>query len=485
MMSEGDNSNENIKTDVESPPSGDTNHLEEAVTIPNDEELEEEAVQHVTQTSIRSTRGAFAVIPGPNIIDIIEPRIFADDAPLSRHSSSTGAVAGSSLGASSSGGGSNNNNNGGGVAGDTYNYRGTPNSLPANIDIIAEATLVPSQHEVEELSQDVPDASQHEVEEESQDVPDATPVDEPSAIGIAIRIRDEPDVEEALQEAPCVNRRSSFASVASSVVLDAVPVLDLRDQELPCDDAHPNKLIRIMHADVKAYYWQRFAFRVCLLLSLLGIGLGLGLGLNKGSSTDEEKDEELMERERLDSFWNDVVLHASPEIDRNNTPPAYIEAINWMMGPDNDYNVNFSLKELKQNKVRYVLALIYYSTGGPGWTRGGLSKAHHCQWNEVIECGMNHHGQRVATEGLFLGDNNLNGTIPTEIGLLGNLKQIQIHNNPNLIGELPESLALLDLKQLLVQNTSIVGSLDYMCDRCGETILCDEYKADVDCDCCN
>jgi len=357
-------------------------------------------------------------------------------------------------------------------------------NLPPNIDITAEATLVPNPDD------DPPQNEGGSLEEEedlygatqNENVPDATPVDEPSSIGI--RIRDEPDVEVTLQ-APCVNRRASFSSVASLVILDAGPVLELPDQAVACDDAHPNKLIRNMHADMKAYYWQRFAFRVCVLLCLLGIGLGLGLGLS-GSSKDEEQVEGLTEGELLNSFWNDIVLHLSPEIDRNNPPPAYNEAINWILGPDNDYNINITMKELRQFKVRYVIALIYYSTGGPGWTRGELSKTHHCQWSdEWIECGMNHHGQHVALEGILLGDNNLNGTLPTEIGLLAALKRLQLHNNPNLEGELPQSLALLDMKQLLIQNTSIVGSLDYMCDRCDETILCEEYKADVDCDCCN
>ena len=143
------------KIDVElSPPPPSRNEapvhqddLVEVVAAVRNHELEEEAVQNVTETSIRSTRGAFAVNPGPHD-NSIEPRFFtADDAPLSRHSSDVVAGAGSSLGATgtSSDGGVGNNDGGG--PGDTT-YSG--NYLPANIDIIAEATLVPEEDALKE-----------------------------------------------------------------------------------------------------------------------------------------------------------------------------------------------------------------------------------------------------------------------------------------------------------------------------------------------
>ena len=148
MKKNGESNNE-----LPPPPSDDNNnnneddvsylevHREEllpagAIPPPNHAELEEEAAQHATQASIRSSHGAFAVTPGQN--NSIEPRVFtADDAPSSSRQSSGGAaVAGSSLGATgtllSDGGGSNNNtpsNNGGRGTGGA-NYSG--NYLPAN-----------------------------------------------------------------------------------------------------------------------------------------------------------------------------------------------------------------------------------------------------------------------------------------------------------------------------------------------------------------
>lgn len=125
------------KIDVEpTPPSGNTTYNNEAQNL---EELEEETVRNVTETSIRSTRGAFAVNPGPQ--NSIEPRVLtADDAPLSRHSS-TGAVAGSSLGAtdgtSSDGGGEGGNNNN--------------NNNGSMVEELVEAYIVPDDDEQAEI----------------------------------------------------------------------------------------------------------------------------------------------------------------------------------------------------------------------------------------------------------------------------------------------------------------------------------------------
>jgi len=124
--------------------------------IDNDE-VEAAALQSAVRNSIRTTPGAFAVIP----LDI-EARnnttaAAAADTPRSAPSSADpqDGAADNSLGAtgeaalsSSSYDGANSivtddNGNGGGG-----NYNG--HYLPANIDIIAEATLVPSQHEMEE-----------------------------------------------------------------------------------------------------------------------------------------------------------------------------------------------------------------------------------------------------------------------------------------------------------------------------------------------
>ena len=132
---------------VQSPPTLDN--------IDNDE-VEAAALQSAVRNSIRTTPGAFAVIPLD--IEARNNTTAAADVPLrSAHSSADpqDGAANNSLGAtgeaalsSSSYDGANSivtddNGNGGGG-----NYNG--HYLPVNIDIIAEATLVPSQHEMEE-----------------------------------------------------------------------------------------------------------------------------------------------------------------------------------------------------------------------------------------------------------------------------------------------------------------------------------------------
>ena len=58
-----------------------------------------------------------------------------------------------------------------------------------------------------------------------------------------------------------------------------------------------------------------------------------------------------------------------------------------MLGPDNDLECiyAYSLGESPRHfiKIRYLLALVYFHTGGPDWMRNVnfLSDAHHCNWD--------------------------------------------------------------------------------------------------------
>ena len=61
---------------------------------------------------------------------------------------------------------------------------------------------------------------------------------------------------------------------------------------------------------------------------------------------------------------------------------------------------------------------------------------------------------------LFLAQNNLNGHIPDEFGELKGFYSLNFSNNPDLEGELPESLGnISELKQLILRNTSTTGDV--------------------------
>eukprot|EP00555_Chaetoceros_dichaeta_P012979 CAMPEP_0198265096 /NCGR_PEP_ID=MMETSP1447-20131203/20260_1 /TAXON_ID=420782 /ORGANISM="Chaetoceros dichaeta, Strain CCMP1751" /LENGTH=132 /DNA_ID=CAMNT_0043954381 /DNA_START=61 /DNA_END=456 /DNA_ORIENTATION=- len=88
-----------------------------------------------------------------------------------------------------------------------------------------------------------------------------------------------------------------------------------------------------------------------------------------------------------------------------------------------------------------VLRELFNSTRGNEWTIGNEWTdsdpfCSFCDWAEV-RCKNN----RVT--GLSLANGNLNGPIPTDIGLLSELKKLKLHNN-RLTGNLPEEIGKLN-----------------------------------------
>lgn len=75
---------------------------------------------------------------------------------------------------------------------------------------------------------------------------------------------------------------------------------------------------------------------------------------------------------------------------------------------------------------RYVLATLYYSTNGTGWTTNkNWGDGHECEWYGVgCETGEN---DVVSVTYLDLNSNNLKGTIPQEIGYISSLEQSEYH----------------------------------------------------------
>eukprot|EP00984_Skeletonema_dohrnii_P023103 scaffold12198_cov85-Skeletonema_dohrnii-CCMP3373.AAC.3 len=151
-----DENNNNNNREVQSPPPP-------SCSIDN-AEVETAALQTAVRNSIRTTPGAFAVTPldiarntntataaATTAADVALRSAPSSAAPQQGAGNSLGAAAEVALSSSSDGAFSittNNNSGDGGMRTATNNYNG--HYLPANIDIIAEATLVPSQHEMEE-----------------------------------------------------------------------------------------------------------------------------------------------------------------------------------------------------------------------------------------------------------------------------------------------------------------------------------------------
>eukprot|EP00985_Skeletonema_marinoi_P026813 scaffold21131_cov194-Skeletonema_marinoi.AAC.9 len=93
---------------------------------------------------------------------------------------------------------------------------------------------------------------------------------------------------------------------------------------------------------------------------------------------------------------------------------------------------------------RYILAVLYYATNGEGWGFNGadyrndrwLGIQNECDWYTVT-C------SNSMVMNLYFPNNNLSGTIPSELGSLTNLEYLNLGANAALSGTIPSELGSL------------------------------------------
>ncbi len=115
-------------------------------------------------------------------------------------------------------------------------------------------------------------------------------------------------------------------------------------------------------------------------------------------------------------------------------------------------NKNIHSQVLEQDSL--ALVAFYNSTGGPdwnnnsGWLTGPVST-----WYGITV-------QANRVKKIILNSNNLNGTLPPELGQLDVLVTFAVSNAANLIGEIPNELFQIDsLNELCIGNCSITGPI--------------------------
>jgi len=121
-----------------------------------------------------------------------------------------------------------------------------------------------------------------------------------------------------------------------------------------------------------------------------------------------------------------------------------------------NYDPNFDTRTSKQLVQRFALATLYFGLGR-SWTNGAVLPAQdECLWFEDTGSFCNDDG---GMEALLLSANNLEGgPIPPEIGLLTDLKQVDMSSNfitgtiPTYFGQLPilETLSLAQNELIMV-----------------------------------
>jgi len=137
-------------------------------------------------------------------------------------------------------------------------------------------------------------------------------------------------------------------------------------------------------------------------------------------------------------------------------------AVIWLID-----NTNLSVGNISDEfrlTQKYALLVLYYATRGDLWTNneGWLDPImEECDWNGITCDSMLVNGipQNAVTEIDLIG-NNLDGDFPADIALLLFLQVLDLHENPNLTGQIPTSIGLLSsMVDFSVGNCGMSGPL--------------------------
>ena len=147
--------------------------------------------------------------------------------------------------------------------------------------------------------------------------------------------------------------------------------------------------------------------------------------------------------------------------------PQYL-AFTWL---SNDPNLPEYSNERRIQ--RYAMATIYYSLNGDSWLRNEnwLSERGECDWFSWVArnvCAPTGRRLRVVSDRFFtlrrlvIYYNNLQGTLPPEIGLLTDLEEIHLMGGPQnfITGTLPKELSNLKaLSEVQIANNNLTGTI--------------------------
>lgn len=168
--------------------------------------------------------------------------------------------------------------------------------------------------------------------------------------------------------------------------------------------------------------------------------------------------------ESLRSFLISSSVTTEDNLFEDPATPQY-QALQWLAYQDPE---QMSPKQGNRLIQRYVLAVLYYSTGGEeSWldSMNFLSGEHECEWNYINENGdvkgvveCNSYWDQGITN-LNVWWHNLTGTLPNELGALTELRTLNLLIN-ELEGTIPSSLAQLsDLESLFLNDNRFEGTV--------------------------
>ena len=148
-----------------------------------------------------------------------------------------------------------------------------------------------------------------------------------------------------------------------------------------------------------------------------------------------------------------LTLSKKESLDDPSSPQS--KAIEWLVQDELEHQSGWDIIESTQ---RYVLAVLYHSTGGDGWwnnaQRSWFQVSSVCQWSSHVICNEN-----GAILSLALAYDNLRGNVPIELGTLTALTRLELSNNA-LTGSIPSELGQLTaIESLWLFGNALTGPI--------------------------
>ena len=198
--------------------------------------------------------------------------------------------------------------------------------------------------------------------------------------------------------------------------------------------------------------------------------------------------------EYFESLLRTRISQYSSENDLSNPNSPQGQALEWISRESFTYRMRALLEDADDTMLKelYALVVLYYSTDGENWAinKGYMGEKGPCRWNEdligcnadtyvvtsVMRINMGKHDDNIQLHNYLMkasvanpkwnflfdtANNNLHGTVPSEIQHFQNLQELYLNNNPFLSGSIQEELdRLTNLKELNVNNTNVTGSIN-------------------------
>ncbi|CAB9504698.1 Leucine Rich Repeat [Seminavis robusta] len=202
-----------------------------------------------------------------------------------------------------------------------------------------------------------------------------------------------------------------------------------------------------------------------LWLSLLLVAILLPMKLLDPKSSTKVEDDEETSAEPPGSNSNTTFIIDLPSytrqaiMDDNQSPQA--KAYTWLL--DDPYLLDYTNDRKVQ---RFALATLFYATNGPYWTASQHwldYEKNECQWWNLAK--LPPLGADACTGGdnfnaLALAGNQMQGSIPREVGLLSTLRALVLGDQDNLVGSIPMELwKLSGLAVLSLHRNKLTGTL--------------------------